>query len=65
LIIGVDIETTVKNGKRASPYVDDILLIQVNYGDSIEVSDSVFDFEDILSDPSVLKIFQNGATYNF
>ena len=59
-IIAVDIETTVR-GDRSSPYLDDILLIQVNFGDRIEVSTKVEDFEDVLGDPSVLKVFQNGC----
>ena len=60
--IAIDIETNWRgNGSRGSPYYDDIVLIQVNDGKTIQVSDEVSDFEDLLSDPDIIKIFHNGA----
>lgn len=60
-IIAVDTETTVKNGERASPYQDDLLLITVNDGETISVSTNLSDFEDLLGNPTILKVFQNAA----
>lgn len=61
MIVGIDIETTMRNGDRSSPYTDDILCITVNDGSSISVARDVQTIEPILVDPSILKVFQNGA----
>lgn len=59
-VIAVDIETTM-TGSRASPHLDHIVLITMNDGERIWSSTEVSEFEDILGDPNILKLFHNGS----
>lgn len=59
-IAAIDIETTCKQ-KRASPYLDNILLVTVNDGKEVRASSKPTDFVNIFRDPDILKLFQNGS----
>lgn len=60
-MIAIDIETTVKDGKRASPYQDEVLIISVNEDGKIWTTKDPQELSDILNDSSVIKVFHNGV----
>lgn len=59
--VAVDIETTLGNKSRSSPYQDKIIIIAVDDGHDSYLVRDVSQIEDMLADPSILKIFHNGA----
>lgn len=59
--IAIDIETTVIDENRATPYQDRILAIAVNDGNEIYLTTDLERIEQWLTDPEIIKIFHNGA----
>ena len=59
--VAIDIETTVRNDVRASPYTDDLICITINDGVRSWLTYDPHEEEPILADPTVLKIFHGGV----
>jgi len=60
-VMAIDLETTVRDGKRASPYVDEILAIAVNTGTDVHLTQDLEWLERVLEDSDIVKVFHNGA----
>lgn len=59
--IAIDLETTVKHGDHASPYLDDIHCISLNDGSRIWLEYEPETIENILTNPEIVKVFHGGS----